>query len=178
MIKLEENEKLIKVFRKHYFSVLLEFLVLTIIVFLPIIFFLITKNILFFDISLKNIYLLLFFYCLFLVLAWMVGAIFWIDYYLDMWILTDKRLIDVEQKGLFFREISSLRLDRIQDVKIVTKGLIQTLLKMGDIHVQTASSQKEFIIYQVNNPDLVKQFIMKAHNLEMEKVQVVKIKET
>src|SRR5512147_723006 len=40
----------------------------------------------------------------------------YIDYYLDMWIVTDHRILDMEQHGLFARTVSELRLDRIQDV--------------------------------------------------------------
>jgi uncharacterized membrane protein YdbT with pleckstrin-like domain len=175
MIKLEDNEKVIKVFRKHWLPVSMELLSLLLVVVIPIFVFAFLRNNLLFDLSIRNAYFLFLLYTFFLIFIWILSAIIWLDYYLDMWLLTDKRLIDVEQKGLFSREISSLRLDRIQDITVETYGLVNTLLKIGNVHVQTASAQKEFLIRQVSKPDLVKSLINTAHNLEMEKVQVVKI---
>ena len=40
----------------------------------------------------------------------------WLDYYLDIWVITDERIVNIEQKGLFSREISTQQLYRIQDV--------------------------------------------------------------
>ncbi len=175
MIKLEDNEKIIKVFRKHWLPISLELMSLFLVAIIPIILFSFLRNTLFFDLSLRNAYFLFLLYTLFLIFIWILSAIIWLDFYLDMWVLTDKRLIDVEQKGLFSRDISSLRLDRIQDIKIETHGLVNTLLKIGDVHVQTASAQKEFLIRQINKPDLVKSSINTAHNLEMEKAKIVRL---
>jgi hypothetical protein len=76
----------------------------------------------------------------------------WTDYYLDMWIVTDKRIVDVEQKGLFHRETSTFRLERVQDVTVEIKGIIAELLNFGDMHVQTAGESREFIIRGVARP--------------------------
>jgi hypothetical protein len=99
----------------------------------------------------------------------------WLNYYLDIWIITDKRIVNIEQKRLFSREISSLRLDNIQDVKIEMHGIINTLFKIGNMQVQTSSPEIEFILPQAINPENVKHIIMEAHNREIEKVKTVKI---
>ncbi len=177
MIKLEDNEKVIKVFRKHWLPVSVEMLSLLLVVAIPIFAFAFLRNNLLFDLSIRNAYFLLLLYTFFLIFIWILSAIIWLDYYLDMWVLTDKRLIDVEQKGLFSREISSLRLDRIQDITVEIYGLVNTLLKIGNVHVQTASAQKEFLIRQVSKPDLVKSLINTAHSLEIEKIQTVRIED-
>ena len=39
-----------------------------------------------------------------------------IDFYLDLWVITNDRIVDVEQFGLFSRTVSELDLFRIQDV--------------------------------------------------------------
>lgn len=75
----------------------------------------------------------------------------WTDYYLDVWIITNKRIIDIEQKGLFNRKISEFSIDRVQDVSIQVHGIIETLLKFGSIKVDTAG-HSEFVIEDV--PDL------------------------
>ncbi len=80
-----------------------------------------------------------------------------IDYYLDVWIVTDQRIINIEQKGLFNREIAEQGLDRIQDVSAIQKGVLQTFFSFGDIHVQTAGEIQRFIFQQISHPfDVVK----------------------
>lgn len=175
MIKLDDNEKIIKIFRKHWLVVVLELFPFLIAAIAPILLFFFFADTFFSDISLRNTYLLFLLYIFYLIFIWIIGNIIWLNYYLDIWILTDKRLIDVEQKSLFSREISSLRLEKIQDTKAVVAGVLNTFLHIGDVHVQTASAQKEFVIYKVDKPNMVKEFINKAHGVETEKAKKVKL---
>lgn len=69
----------------------------------------------------------------------------WMDQYLDMWIITTERVIDIEQSGLFSREISEIPIKHVQDVTIEVHGLIETFLKFGTIRIQTAG-EREFRI--------------------------------
>jgi uncharacterized membrane protein YdbT with pleckstrin-like domain len=81
-----------------------------------------------------------------------------IDYYLDVWIVTDQRIINIEQRGMFNREIAEHDLDKIQDVSGLQKGFFQTMFSYGDVHVQTAGEIQRFIFRQIDNPfDVVRQ---------------------
>ena len=42
-----------------------------------------------------------------------------------MWIITNDRILDIEQHGLFARTVSELRLHRVQDVTAEIKALIE-----------------------------------------------------
>lgn len=79
----------------------------------------------------------------------------WVVYYLDIWIITNERVIAIDQRGLFNRTVSELRLNRIQDVTSETKGFIPTLFKYGSIRVQTASEQDMFSFNEVPNPEII-----------------------
>jgi uncharacterized membrane protein YdbT with pleckstrin-like domain len=89
-------------------------------------------------------------------LWWTRLVAIWTDYYLDTWVVTNKRIIDIEQKGFFSRQVSSFRVDRIQDVTVDTHGIIATLLHFGNIHVQTAGAGQKFVIHGIPNPDELK----------------------
>src|SRR3989338_5121724 len=128
MLTLDENEKLVRIFRKHIFPFMTQLASLILIALLPPVAYSFLKSFVSFTVSAQSASLLFFAYFIFLTILWNIAFIFWTDYYLDMWILTDKRLIDVEQKGLFAREVSSLRLDRIQDIKMEVSGFIPTLV--------------------------------------------------
>lgn len=78
------------------------------------------------------------------------------DYYLDTWIVTNRRIINIEQKGLFSRTVSELHLNQVQDVTSETKGFLETFLTYGDVHVQTAGERSRFHFINIDNPDEVK----------------------
>lgn len=81
-------------------------------------------------------------------------------YTLDTVIVTNERLIDNDQLGLFNRRVSELDNDRIQDVSAHTNGFLETFLDFGNVTVQTAGSDKHFVFYKVPRPEEVKNIIM------------------
>ena len=105
--------------------------------------------------------LVLFIASLWALVIWMRIAGIWTDYYLDVWTITNKRIIDIEQKGFFHRETSVFVIERVQDVTIETRGIIATLLNFGDIHVQTAGESQEFIMHGIANPKYVREVILR-----------------
>ncbi len=95
-----------------------------------------------------------------LIFLWLYGFLVWIDYYFDVWIVTNERIVNIEQKGLFNRHISELRFSRVQDVTASVDGLIPTMLNFGDVYVQTAAEQERFIFRQVGDPFKIKDRVM------------------
>lgn len=91
----------------------------------------------------------------------------WIDYYLDVWIVTTERIITIEHKGLFHRKMSEQRLDRVQDVTTESRGVLQTTIKYGDIHVQTAAETEHFIFRDIAEPELVAREITRLQSEAM-----------
>lgn len=81
------------------------------------------------------------------------------DYWLDVWIVTNERIINSEQQGLFNRTVSELHLDQIQDITSETKGFLATFLTYGDVYVQTAAEKVWFHFKDIDNPEEVKQKI-------------------
>jgi uncharacterized membrane protein YdbT with pleckstrin-like domain len=77
--------------------------------------------------------------------------------------LTDERLIDVEQIALFSRKVSTLSLDRVQDITTTEAGFLETFLGIGIVLVQTAGESQEFRIYGVKDPNHVKDLIQGAY---------------
>ncbi len=84
----------------------------------------------------------------------------WVNYYLDVWVITDERIIAMEQVSLFHREVAELRLNTIQDVSSNTRGLLASFFRYGDILVQTASAEKRFQFKQVPRPEIVARSIL------------------
>lgn len=162
MVTLDTNEKIIGRVRRHWFVMLRATLGTFLLALLPIALWWGLGYINWdqkFSTYIKE--LMLFFYFIYLIFLWIFYFVEWTDYYLDMWLITDKRIIDIEQRGLFRREIISLRYDRIQDVTVVTNGIIQTLLGFGKIHLQTAGERRKIILKDAPAPEEVKRMILK-----------------
>lgn len=81
-------------------------------------------------------------------------------YTLNTVTITDRRVIDSDQHGLFNRKVSELHSHRIQDVTVHTNGIIETFLQFGDVTVQTAGAERQFVFHQIPQPDRVKNAIM------------------
>jgi uncharacterized membrane protein YdbT with pleckstrin-like domain len=83
-----------------------------------------------------------------------------IEYWLDVFIVTDHRILDIDQHGLFNRTVSELRMYRVQDVTSETKGILHTLLDYGNVHVQTAGEVERFHFEDIPNPNGVAKLIL------------------
>ena len=68
----------------------------------------------------------------------MTGFAIWTHYYLDLWIVTDRRIISVDQIHFFNRNVAIFRLERLQDIEYKIKGILPTFLNFGTISAQTA----------------------------------------
>lgn len=82
----------------------------------------------------------------------------WVGWYYSVYIVTDQRLIDIKQKGLFNRKVSEVGFDKIQSINYHINGMQAALLKYGDITVETYASQ--WTLLNVHKPEAVHQKIM------------------
>lgn len=83
-------------------------------------------------------------------------------YILNVWIVTDHRIIANEQHGLFRRTLAELTITKVQDVEVKIMGIIPTFLNFGDVQIQTAGEEANFLFKSVSNPVAVKDIIIKA----------------
>lgn len=152
------NEKTVLVLRRHPFFIILRLLFFIFLILLPEILvalfygFLATNNL--FDIF-------LFVSSVWYLFIWSAAFYSLTMYTLDIWIVTNRRIIDSKQHGFFNRTVSELHLSRIQDISVETKGIIQTFFRFGDLLVQTAGAEEKFKFLQIPHPVRVKDEIMK-----------------
>ena len=169
LLHLEADEHIILEVRKHWivfigyafgllFSSLSPFVVF---IFLKIL----APTLLEIDVQGNVNALFLFFYSLWLLFLWASFFINWTKYYLDVWYVTEKRIIAVDQRSIFDRGVSNLRFDKIQDVTIDVRGFIPTMLNYGNVKVQTAGEDNyEFAMTAVRRPENVRKVIFNQHN--------------
>ncbi len=89
-----------------------------------------------------------------LVASILLGAVLfipsWIAWYFSVFIVTDQRLIQITQKGLFSRSVVDLGLGQIQMVNYEVAGLQETLLGFGTITMQTYVG--DLVIHDLHHP--------------------------
>lgn len=155
------KEKAVKILRRDLFILFKKAFLVFLMVLAPLVIYIFLVNV--FPVIWENalLYALLVLagsvYFLFI---WLFAFFFFIDYYLDVWIVTNRRIISIEQKGFFSRTVSELKLFRIQDVTVNTEGVFPTLLNYGSVYVQTAGSKRNFHFEQIPQPDEVKDEII------------------
>lgn len=165
MINLHPGEKIIIERRKHWFFVLIQAVFIFFVAVLPLLVIIFAE----FLPAINSVVVeyenpILFFIVAFWLCLWMGFFVGWTNYYLDVLVITDRRLIDIEQIGLFSRDVAEVRLENIEDIKIRVSGIIPSLLKFGDVEIQTAGEFREFIKRNISEPYIVRDAISKAHD--------------
>lgn len=97
---------------------------------------------------------------LWLTLAFLSLAYNWIDWQLDRFILTDVRVIDMDQHGLFHRQVHETSLEHVQEVYYEIKGILATLFNYGHVKVLTGGPSGDLIFENVADPKQVQRIIL------------------
>ncbi|MCD5384616.1 MAG: PH domain-containing protein, partial [Candidatus Pacebacteria bacterium] len=157
------GETVVSVMRKHWFILFIHIMPYMLLFFLP---FVIIAFIPSSGMSQTLIATIIFFVAVWMLAMLAVIFTVWTVYYLDIWIVTNRRIMDIEQKALFNREIKTLRMDTVQDVQVDVTGIFQTLLKFGTLRVQTAGTGgTDAKIIGIPDPSLERDIIMTQVNL-------------
>jgi len=143
-IALEADEKVIRKVRKHWFVIVVELFGIALAGMLPLIIWaglmIAGTPEIISSILTEHTSTLAFASTTWLLLSVMGGAMAWTHYYLDVWVITDRRIIVIDQIHFFNRKVSSFRLERLQDIKVSIRGIVATLLNFGTVRAQTAST--------------------------------------
>ncbi len=177
-LKLEDDEMIVKTVRKHWFILFAKTIGIAIFAIVP--------PILLFAGLIGAEYIpnhrintdalygpTGFFSAAWFLVMWMMLFGIWTDYYLDMWIITTKRVIAIDQQGFFRRKVASFRLERLQNVTIDIFGIIATLLNFGHITAETAGNTEAFRISGVPDPRGIKALIQEHADLAIMPVMKV-----
>lgn len=161
LIKIKPYEKIVYVIRRHWLTYIPTILSFTFMAAIPFItYFMINDEIMFLladeysraiTVMLLSVYELsiaLFFYSSFLM------------YYLDMMIITNDRLVQIQQKTLFSRSVSELDLYRVQDISSDISGVIPTMIGYGLLKIQTAGERQNFTFESVPRVNEVRRHII------------------
>lgn len=77
----------------------------------------------------------------------------------DKFVITDQRIVDIEQKTLFIKRQKEAFLGKIQDVSFETNGFWGSLFNYGNVNIQTASDTS-LNLNDVYRPELVQKIVL------------------
>jgi len=100
-----------------------------------------------------------------LVSALSYGFFEWFTWYNDVYILTNEKIINIEQNSLFHRTVSETTWDKVQDVTFEVKGVLSTLFDFGSIHVQTAGAKDVIEFTSIAHPEAWQKKLMEIQKV-------------
>ena len=83
---------------------------------------------------------------------------------LNVYIVTNKRVIKVGYKSVFNKEVLESPLDRILNISYFVKGFWPSLFGFGSVEVQVAGLSDPVLLKNVSHPAQVKDFLWKLHS--------------
>ena len=90
-------------------------------------------------------------------LAGLVMFYAWMGWYFSVYALTDKRLIQVKQRGFFHRSLVDISNEQISMINYEISGLQETMLGYGTMTIQTYVG--ELVIKDVHHPKKIQKAI-------------------
>jgi hypothetical protein len=81
------------------------------------------------------------------------------SWYFDVYIITNRRVIDIDFYNLLTKKFSEAELSKIQDVTSQVAGVSQTIFNYGNVLIQTAAEIDEITFTKIPHPDRVVKII-------------------
>ncbi len=148
----ESNEKVYYILRKHPITMIPEVFVSIALLIMPLATILIFKDIhsllqQYIPDSLEIIVILLWYSFVFFLTF--EAFLLW---FFNVYIITDKRVIDVDFHGLWRKRVSETSLDNVEDATYETNQFLHVIFDYGDINIQTAAEKREFEFHGIPKP--------------------------
>lgn len=103
-----------------------------------------------------------------ILLALIYAANIFVVWYYNVFIVTDRRVIDIDQRGFFDRIVSEAPLRKIEDVTWRRRGFWQTIFRYGNVRIKIIDSDSGLEIVKVRRPEKISQVIIDLANLKQE----------
>lgn len=96
-----------------------------------------------------------------------VGTLFWylmtfgfilanfIGWFFNIYIITDRRVVDIDFLYLLYKQFSEAELSKIQDISYTTGGILATMFNYGNVSIETAGEMPNFEFDNIPHPEKV-----------------------
>ena len=73
----------------------------------------------------------------------------YLKWFYRVYIVTDERIIDVDFISMIYKDISTTKIDKIEDITSLTSGFFSSIFDYGTIIIQTAATKQELCFENV-----------------------------
>lgn len=101
---------------------------------------------------------------LWILILWSAFWVLWTKYYLGLWVITNRRIMRIEQERLFSRSITSWQLEAVRDLRIETKNPLQAFFNYGLVLFRPKGAARMVRMEGIPHPDLISNTIL--HQME------------
>jgi uncharacterized membrane protein YdbT with pleckstrin-like domain len=150
IIQLKEEENIEAMVRRHLASLVPSLFVSMLFIVVPFFF-------LFPLFSYGMVGVIIFGVSIIIGILWTIRSLFLWN--ADVLVVTNIRIVDVDQKGILSRKVSEAPYDVIQDVSWKREGVWQTIFRMGSVSIQTAGSSATIEAEQIPHPSKLHEII-------------------
>ncbi|MAF14202.1 MAG: hypothetical protein CMI53_04930 [Parcubacteria group bacterium] len=148
---LNDDENVIKIVRQRSLQLFQSIIIPIILIILPFFFLYPLFN-------WGNKGIILFSSLVFIGLIWLIRNV--VIWYLQIFIITDKRVVDIDQKGMFRKTVSDIPLTKVGDVFYQVNGIWQTIFRIGNIYLVLTDSKTKIEIKNIAQPSKTQQLVL------------------
>lgn len=159
----EPDEEIILFLRSHLITNAKWIAIMVIFAILPTVFLFVGDTLPFPPIDSKFTFMLVLLYYLGL-FGFAISS--FLTWYFNIFIITKKRVVDIDFAGLIFHDVAETQFSLIQDVNYTQSGAIRHLLNYGDVFAQTAGGKENLEALGVPSPSKVTHFITRYIGVE------------
>lgn len=82
-----------------------------------------------------------------------------LNWFFNVYIISNKKILDVDFHGFLYKNISEAPLKSIEDVTSNVKGALGVIFNIGDVYIQTAAEKREFEFTKLDDPSHVRDLV-------------------
>ena len=150
---LQPNEKVLNIYRQTETVLFKPVIIILVLIYIPW-YFLLKYNLV------TNYLRLLIFWT---VLVFSYGLIKYLIWLLNVYMVTDKRIVIVSYQNIFNKTVSEMPLKSLLNAGFEVKGFWQSILSYGNVEIRAQGLPHPLIFKNVSQPAVIKDFLWSLH---------------
>ena len=98
-------------------------------------------------------------FCVLLIVAVFGLLRLWFLRTLTAFIITNQRIVDIDQRKHFEKQVSECTLDNIRDIRYNTAGVFHMIANVGTVVIETGGDSGHLECQDVRNPETIKELL-------------------